>query len=647
VAKPASGTPLDTSHAFYPYWAACWGFLEANTPTTSADSFGTRTLTLSGSGLWASDSDGPYIHITAASNTNLVPASSLTLSANTSWSILFRGKQTTSGTAGMLCGNTGTNSTNFLFFNGPTTLRFRDSGANNRDSTITSTTTLADYAVTYTATGAGFGNLKVYENGTLKNTITGIPGPLVIAALAAGSSAGLGLAGDLRYVYVLNGLDVSQSQAASISASPYQVFGTAALTAGTASVTGIASGQVTLSAAAASGGTSPYSYQWQQSATGGGAGFSDIAGATSLAPTVTGLTDGTLYYFRLKVTDSAGSPATAYSNEVSATPGNGTVTPTQPVAYQTFQRDSAGYADIPVAGSYLGTPTTLEASFAGRSYLTAVSAPAGGAYSAKVKRQATGAGDCVVRFSNSTGVTGTATPVLVGDVWVVYGQSNATGRGTNDQSFTGPSGYGSKLYTSNVPALLADPTGIDSNGTPAGSAWPLLGTLIANAGVPVQFVARGAGGTSIAALLSGSTPYTTMRTAARAVTTAPRGVIYWQGETDAAAGMDAATYYANLASLAASVYADLGCCLWVVRLQACTDGAAAAGLAAIHAAQDRAAAECPYVVQVCDLSDLATDDGFHLQSDTKLQTAATRMFAGMQNMGLYAAVQSGGFILGG
>lgn len=66
---------------------------------------------------------------------------------------------------------------------------------------------------------------------------------------------------------------------------------------------------------AASGGASPYTYQWQRSTT-SGSGFANLGGATSLSHTDSTASPGTLYYYRVVVTDDVA--ATANSNEVSA-----------------------------------------------------------------------------------------------------------------------------------------------------------------------------------------------------------------------------------------------------------------------------------------------------------------------------------------
>jgi len=69
-----------------------------------------------------------------------------------------------------------------------------------------------------------------------------------------------------------------------------------------------------------SGGTGPYTYQWYRSTTSGftpGAG-NLISGATSATRVDTGLTNGTVYYYKCKVTDAVA--ATVTSNQTAAVP---------------------------------------------------------------------------------------------------------------------------------------------------------------------------------------------------------------------------------------------------------------------------------------------------------------------------------------
>ena len=79
-----------------------------------------------------------------------------------------------------------------------------------------------------------------------------------------------------------------------------------ATTAGALTLVSVQSTTASLSSAAATGGTGPYTYQWYKSTTSGfspGAG-NIISGATALTLSATGLIPGTQYYFEVVATDS-------------------------------------------------------------------------------------------------------------------------------------------------------------------------------------------------------------------------------------------------------------------------------------------------------------------------------------------------------
>lgn len=85
-----------------------------------------------------------------------------------------------------------------------------------------------------------------------------------------------------------------------------------ATTAGALSLVSKGSTTASLSSAAATGGTAPYTYQWYRSTT---SGFSPgpsnvVSGATALTLDDTGLLPNTTYYYVVKATDSS-SPAVA------------------------------------------------------------------------------------------------------------------------------------------------------------------------------------------------------------------------------------------------------------------------------------------------------------------------------------------------
>lgn len=90
------------------------------------------------------------------------------------------------------------------------------------------------------------------------------------------------------------------------------------------------SSSLSFSASDASAGTGPYTYQWQRS-TDYGATWNNISAATTLSLTDSTVALGAIYSYRLRYIDSAGSPATVYSNAISACTGPGLANGTQDI----------------------------------------------------------------------------------------------------------------------------------------------------------------------------------------------------------------------------------------------------------------------------------------------------------------------------
>jgi hypothetical protein len=243
-------------------------------------------------------------------------------------------------------------------------------------------------------------------------------------------------------------------------------------------------------------------------------------------------------------------------------------------------------------------------------------------------------------MANQTGVTASAAYVGIGDVLVIAGQSNASGRGTNSQSYSHATLKASLFGNDYTWRELADPTDSITNQGDAisketsqagGSLWPLLATsFLADQGVPVAFIPCAKGGTRIADWLPGvnhqdrATLYGSM--VYRALQSGCKAVLWWQGEGDAQDGTSQATYNSRLDSLANEIQADLGVKLMPCKLQNIT----AAGETGINAAIAEAWGDNANVLTGPDLSDIATDDDVHLQTDAKLLDAAGRWWAALQ-----------------
>lgn len=103
------------------------------------------------------------------------------------------------------------------------------------------------------------------------------------------------------------------------------------LAAGALTKGAVTSTTAALSSAVATGGTTPYTYQWYRSVVTGftPGGGNIISGATALTLNDSGLTPGTQYYYVVKATDSAGTPATANSSQLSVATSQPVLDPNQ------------------------------------------------------------------------------------------------------------------------------------------------------------------------------------------------------------------------------------------------------------------------------------------------------------------------------
>lgn len=306
---------------------------------------------------------------------------------------------------------------------------------------------------------------------------------------------------------------------------------------------------------------------------------------------------------------------------------------TSPVAFTVIQR-TGSTGNIPIAGTIAGGTATLEARFNGSAWTTVAIAVSGG-FSTTLSNQHNGQGLLEVKISGSAEIADSVADVGIGDLFIIAGQSNASGRGSNNQSYSHATVKATRFGNNYLWSNLDDPSDSDSgqidtvssDSIAAGSLWPLLATsFMTDLSIPVAFVPCAKGGTSITAWQPGvdhqnrATLYGSMVYRALQVGGC-KAVLWWQGETDALAGMSQATYNGHLDSLANAVAADLGVKLVPCKLQNCT-GISAPAQAAINAAIGEAWTDNVNVVQGPDLSGITTDDEYHLQTNQKLQDAA-------------------------
>lgn len=330
---------------------------------------------------------------------------------------------------------------------------------------------------------------------------------------------------------------------------------------------------------------------------------------------------------------------------------------TSPVDYRVFQRDGSNKANITITGTYIGSPTAIEASWNGGAYSTIVSNPSGGSFSGTLSNQTAGQGTLTVRFANNAGITSSKNYIGIGDIFVIAGQSNATGQGIRNQVYSNPTLKASLFGNDDKWKELVDPVdspigqvdSISYDSGVGGSVWPRLATLIlANQNVPVAFIPTAQGGTSIerwqktdSIKSGGLNLYGSMTRRINAVGGKVKTVLLWQGEKNAAfcdsmATCDPVAYKNLLTTFANDIFTDFG--VKVVAAQIGNrDGATSVGLNNVRVAQQSAWDDGGNVVLGPALYDVnlytefvgSGEDGTHFRSDVDLQTAANRWWAAM------------------
>jgi hypothetical protein len=307
---------------------------------------------------------------------------------------------------------------------------------------------------------------------------------------------------------------------------------------------------------------------------------------------------------------------------------------TTPTNRLTKQRDGSGNASFTVSGTYSNAIAGggIQYRWAGGSWTTLVASPSGGSYSTTVTLS-TGQGTFEVRLANDTAVTASATLVTVGDIYAIYGQSNASGRGVSSRTYSGS--YSVNQYTGNGWQNLTDPADsdswyLDSVATDSGAAgghWchKMVTDLMTALSVPIGIMIVAKGGTGITSFKAGanhidrSTLYGSLNYHINAIG-GVKCVLWWQGETDAIAAMSQATYNGHLDTLANDLQTDRGIKLMSCLLQN-SSGITDADENNIRAAVSEAVADNSNVLLGPDFSALGSDDAYHFTSNTTVDNA--------------------------
>lgn len=312
-----------------------------------------------------------------------------------------------------------------------------------------------------------------------------------------------------------------------------------------------------------------------------------------------------------------------------------TLTVSSPVSYQVFQR-KVGVADIEVSGHVANaTGYSIEVSLDGGqnwNWLTTSDVPF---FHGIVSGIPQGQYTVSVRVVGSV-IQKDVPFVGVGDIFVIAGQSNASGRLVYRQVYSHPTLKAGLFTNAYAWGELKDFTDsitkqvdkISSGDYGVGSVWPLVATQFMNdQGVPVGFVPCAKGGSSITQWqpiypLSQSTLYGSCANRIYTVGGA-KSVLWLQGETDAGTGMSTELYSDYLNNLADAFQTDTGLSMMVAQLHVLTRIPVAAQneiRQAIFAADEAN----PNIVTGPDLSVIRANDsvGQHFTTNALGQIAA-------------------------
>ena len=311
-----------------------------------------------------------------------------------------------------------------------------------------------------------------------------------------------------------------------------------------------------------------------------------------------------------------------------------------PHAWQVVQRGQDDRADLVVSGRLIGAGGSVRVVW-GAARAT-VRCDAGGRFVARLNDVPAGQADLEVRSARLPDVVCRRACVGVGDVYIIAGQSNASGRSPTLFAYTSDGLRATMFGNDDRWRELRDPVdsadrqvdSVSRDLRASGSVWPAVATaLLAEESVPVAFVPCARSSTSITRWQPGlpekrpaGTLYSSMARRIAAVGGRARAVLFWQGERDARFHMRPAAYEAGLERLARALWMDFRTPLMVAQLGDYDDRYTAAGIDAVRLAQEEAWA-APHVVQGPALYDIDLRGEVHFLRADDVDAAARRWAA--------------------
>jgi hypothetical protein len=324
-----------------------------------------------------------------------------------------------------------------------------------------------------------------------------------------------------------------------------------------------------------------------------------------------------------------------------------------PHAWQVVQRDANGRADIVVSGRCLRLRGGVRVAWGGCRGITRCDRA--GRFRIVLRDVPAGQATLWARSVRRPHVCCGLEHVGVGDIYVIAGQSNASGRSAYrfayDSSTWSAAMFGNDYRWHELRDPVDSPAGqvdvVSRDMVAGGSVWPEVATvLLAKGRVPLAFIPCARDSTSIASWEPGLRPpgaedtlYGSMARRIAAAGGRVRAVLWWQGERDARFRTPGAVYEERLRDLAANVWQDFQAPLVVAQIGDYSDDYPQVGVDAVRLAQQHVWGTA-HIVQGPVLYDIDLHGDVHFKQREDVATAADRWAAAILQGVLHRAAGS-------
>lgn len=224
MAKPASGSTLDSGHSLAANLVLALPFTEGSGLTSQDVSTGGRTWTR-GSITWDTEGGDAVVSNASEANNGLL-SSTLSVAGNQNWSAAWRSKHAANLSFGVMAGVASSNLGMIYMRNdsGNRSCRFRD-GSNNTgtiNQADTFSTSVEDYVLTYDHAAQ---LLELWRDGVSVGSVSYTAGAdWQINSVIGGSTNPLAHTGTLHYFYLWDGRKLNSTEIGSLHTDPYSML---------------------------------------------------------------------------------------------------------------------------------------------------------------------------------------------------------------------------------------------------------------------------------------------------------------------------------------------------------------------------------------------------------------------------------------